>query len=173
MKEPLRHDPIDALGDAYEKLYEHVASNYHNAEKKTESLFQKLLQEVKDNASEMKELSEHDAEKIADWIKRDILDLANYLSDTEREVKDWLGFETSLIENKFLELLLKTADQTTAKLLQLKAKTYLASEYHAGEIVCPGTFSCDNCEERVHIHRAGKLPPCSKCNATDFHRCVN
>ena len=173
MKDPLRHDPLDALGAAYEKLYEHVAKNFHNAEEKTESLLHDLLQEAKEKASQMKELSEQEVEKIADWVKRDIMDLTTYLGETEHELKDWLGFETSLIENKFLDVLLKSADQTREKLLQFKIKSYLASAYHADEIVGPGTFSCDNCGEKLHLHKAGKMPSCSKCNATNFHRCVS
>ena len=173
MKDPLHHDPIDALGEAYEKLYEYVAKNLHDAENKTEPLFHTLLQEIKDKAGELKELSQNDAEKIADWVKRDMLDLANYFHETEHGLKDWLGFETTLIENEFLDLLLKSADQTTAKLLQLKVKTYLASAYHTGEIVGPGTLSCDHCYERLHFYSAGKMPPCPKCQATNFHRYVS
>ncbi len=173
MKDPLHHDPIDTLGEAYEKLYEHVAKSLHDAEEKTEPLFHKLLHEIRDKASEIKELSQHDAEKIADWIKRDMIDLTNYLQETEHELKDWLGFEITLVENEFLDLLLKAADQTTAKLLQMKVKTYLTSAYHTDEIIGPGTLSCDQCDERLHFHRAGKIPPCPKCNATNFHRRVS
>ena len=173
MKDPLHHDPLDALGDAYEKLYEHVAKNLHNAEKKTEPLFHKLIEEVREKAGKFKELSEHDADKIAHWIKRDMTELTNYLSETGHELKDWLGFETSLVENEFLDLLLKAADQTTAKILEIKDRTYLTSTYHTGEIVGPGTLKCDKCMEHLHFHRAGKIPPCPKCHATNFHRSIN
>lgn len=173
MNDPLHHDPLDALGEAYEKLYEHVAKNLHNAEKKTESLFHKLIQEVREKAIKLKELSEHESDEIAHWIKRDMTDLSTYLSESGHELKDWLGFETTLIENEFLDLLLSAGDKTTAKILQMKDKRYLASTYHTGEIVGPGTLKCDQCEEHLHFHRAGKIPPCPKCHATNFHRSVN
>lgn len=172
MKDPIRHDPLDALGEAYEKLYEHVAKNLHDAEKKTEPLFHNLIKEAKEKASKFKELSEEDAEKIASWIKRDMTDLTNYLNHTGNDLKDWLGFETTLVENEFLDLLLKAADQTTAKLLQMKEKVYMDSTYHTGEVVGPGTLECDNCKEHLYFNRAGKIPPCPKCHATNFHRKV-
>ena len=173
MKDPLKHDPLDALGEAYEKLYEHVAKNLHDAEKKTEPLFHKLIEEVKEKAAKLKGVSEHDADKISHWIKRDLTDLTNYLHETGHELKDWLGFETTLVENEFLDLLLKSADQTIVKLLQMKDQSYLDSTYHAGEIVGPGTLACDNCQEIIHFHHAGKIPLCPKCKMPDFHRSVN
>ena len=172
MRDPLRNDPLDVLGNAYESLYEHVAKNFHNAEEKTDALFHKLLDEVKQEAGKIKELSVNESEEIADWIKRDIVDLQTYLNESGNELKDWLGFETNLVENEFLDLLLKAADQTTIKLLQMKVNVYLTSAYHSGEIVSPGTFSCDHCDQRLTMHRSGRIPVCSNCKATNFHRFV-
>jgi hypothetical protein len=170
MKDPLRHDPLDALGEAYEKMYERVVENFHHAEEKTGILFHKLIEEARDKAVELKELSEDDAQKVSDWLKRDVTDAANYLSETGHELKDWLGFETILIESAVLDLLLKTADETTVKLLQMKEDAQRASTYHTGEVTGPGTLVCDQCGEKLHFHRAGKIPPCPKCHATVFHR---
>lgn len=173
MKDPQHHDPIDTLGEAYEKLYEHVADNFHRAEQKTKPLFNKLIQEARDKAVEFNDLTEHEADKVVDWIKRDMTDAANYLAETGHELKDWLGFETALVENKLLDLLIKAADQTTVKLLQIKEKSHPAIAYHTGEVTGPGTLMCDQCNEQLHFHRAGKIPPCPKCHATSFHRNVS
>ena len=168
----MQNNPLDVLGRAYENLYEQVAKSFHDAENKTAPLFHKLADEARNNVLKIKEISEQDAEKITSWVKRDISDLANYLEESGHELKDWLGFETSLIELEFLDALLKAADKTTAKILEVKGKVYLSSVYHTGEVIGPGTLSCDMCEERLHFRKAGKIPPCPKCHATNFHRCV-
>ena len=85
---------------------------------------------------------------------------------------EWLVFETTLLESETLDLLLKAADKTTVKLLQLKKDTQQISTYHTGEITGLGTLVCDQCDEKLHFHKAGKIPPCPKCHATVFHRNV-
>ena len=170
MTKPTHSDPIDALGVAYEKMYERAAENLHSTEKKSAQLLHKLINEAKDKAVELKELSEDDAAKLADWLKRDLDDTVNYLSETGLELKDWLGFETTLLESAVLDLLLKSADKTTVELLTMKDYARQPHAYHTGEITGPGTLVCDQCGEKLHFHRAGKIPPCPKCHATTFHR---
>lgn len=170
MKDPLHHDPLDTLGEAYEKMLERAMNNFHAAEEKSAQLLHKLIDEARDKAIELKELSEEDAEKISTYLKRDINDAARYLSETGHELKDWLGFETALLESEVLDLLLKAADDTTLKLIQLKENAQQATRYHTGEITGLGTLVCDQCSEQLHFHRAGKIPPCPKCHATRFHR---
>ena len=164
------HDVLDALGDSYEKLYEHVANNFHRAEEKTEALFNKLIHEAKDNVMELKKISKDDADKVADWVKRDMADAAHYFAETGNELKDWFGFETTLVENQLLDMFIKAADQTTVNLLQLKEKSNLNISYYTGEVIGPATLKCDKCGEELQFRRAGKIPPCPKCHETSFHR---
>ena len=170
MTKPTHNDPIDALGAAYEKMYERTAENLHSTEKKSAQLLHKLIDEAKGKAVELKELSEDDAAKLADWLKRDLDDTVNYLSETGLELKDWLGFETTLLESAVLDLMLKAADKTTVELLTMKDYARQPHAYHTGEITGPGTLVCDQCSEKLHFHRAGKIPPCPKCHTTSFHR---
>jgi len=170
MKDPLHNSPIDALGAVYEKMYEHTVDNFHKVENKTEQLAHKLLDEAKDKAIKLEKLSQKEAEDLTRYLKRDLNDTATYLSKTGHELKDWLGFETALLENEFLDLLLKVADETTVKLLQLKDGAQSTSNYHSGEITGPGTLVCDQCDEKIYFYKAQKIPPCPKCKATTFHR---
>jgi len=107
--------------------------------------------------------------KLVQWLKRDLQDAINYLSETGHEIKDWLGFETSLLENELFYMFLDVADKTTVELQQFKENAG-HPEYHTGEISGPGTLACDECGEKLHFYKAGKIPPCPKCHATVFHR---
>ena len=170
MKDPLHHDPLDALGEAYEKMFERAAKNLHKAEEKSGDLLHKLIDEAKNKAVELEELSREDAEKLSAYLKRDLSDAANYLSETGRELEDWLGFETTLVESGIFDFLLKAADKTTLALLKMKEDAQQASAYRTGEITGAGTLVCDQCGENLHFRRAGKIPPCPKCHKTAFHR---
>jgi hypothetical protein len=170
MKDPLHHDPIDILGEVYEKMYESVAENFHKAEEKSGPILHKLVDEAKEEAIKLKQVSEENGEKLAEWLKRDLDDAVSYLAETGHELKDWLGFETRLLESEFIDLLLKAADNTTLKLIQLKKNADKASTYHTGEITGPGTLLCSQCGEKLHFYKSGKVPPCPKCHATVYKR---
>jgi hypothetical protein len=173
MKDPRHNSPIDALGAIYEKMYEDTVDNFHKVENKTEQLAHKLLDEAKGKATKLEKLSQKEAEDLARYVKRDLSDTATYLSNTGHELKDWLGFETALLENEFLDLLLKVADETTVSLLQLKDSVEPLTDYHSGEITGPGTLVCDQCGKKIHFYKAGVIPACSKCYTTTFHRNIN
>ena len=171
MKDPLHHDPIDVLGDAYEKMYERTVEHIDSVEEKGGLQLRHLIAKARDKAVEFDELSSEDADKVANWLERDISDFTSYLRETGRELKDWLGFETVLIESGFLDLLLKAADETTVELIQLRESAHKAP-YLTGEITGPGALVCDQCGEKLHFHKVSKIPPCPQCHATTFHRDV-
>jgi hypothetical protein len=169
MKKSKQEDPFDILSEAYEKMYERAVEDLHKVKEKTGPLLHKAIDEAKDKAVELEEVSREDATKLADYLKRDINDALYYLSQTGREIKNWLGFETTLLEFEFLDMLLDIADKTTVELQQFKENA-AHPEYHTGEITGPGTLSCNKCGEKLHFYKAGKIPPCPKCHATVFHR---
>jgi len=165
-------DPLDALGEAYEKLYEHTAANIHKLKDFSDNGLHQIIEEARDRAVELDELSEVDANKLTQWLKRDLDDALRYLSASGHEIKDWLGFESSLLENELFNMFLETADKTTVELQQFKNNA-THPEYHTGEITGPGTLTCNECGEKLHFYRAGKIPPCPKCHATVFHRSIS
>ncbi len=170
MNKPSQHDPIDILGEVYEKMFERVVEDFHKAEKKTDTLLHTLIDEARDKFIELGEVSKEDAEKLGDYLKRDMTHALHYLSETGHELSDWLGFETALYENAIFDLLLSAADKTTFELLTMKEALQQAAVYRTGEITGPGTLICDQCGEKLHFQKAGRIPPCPKCHATTFHR---
>jgi len=110
--------------------------------------------------------------KLEQSIKRDLLDAAHHMNETGKELKDWLGFDLTLIKNELWEKFTEAADKTTLELLKLKLVAANA-EYHTGEVIGLGTLSCDQCGATLHFHKPGHIPPCGKCNGTHFHRQKN
>jgi len=170
MPKPRPEDPLDTLGDVYEKLYENIVKDLRESKEKTTEAFHKIIDEARDKAVELGELSSDDATRLADYLRRDLSEAINSISETGRELKDWLGFETALLETEILDRLLDIADPTTVELFKLKLESQSTPAWHTGEITGPGTLVCDNCGEKIHFYRAGKIPPCPKCHETSFHR---
>lgn len=163
-------DPFDALSDAYETMYEHVASGLHAATHKTGPLIHDLVDEAEEKISNLENVTEKDAKDLANWLRRDLDDVINYVSETEHAFNDWLGFETSMIKTSFINALLETADPTTLALLRMKDNAHEPYVYHTSEVAGIGTLICDECGEKLHFHKAGRIPPCPKCHKTTFHR---
>ncbi len=163
-------DPLDALGAAYETMYEHVAENLHKAKDKGGSVIHELVDESKEKIKKIEEVTEEDAENLAVWLKRDLDEAINYLAETEDAFRDWLGFETALIKNELIQAMLDTADKTTLALLRMKENASQPVLYHTGEIAGFGTLICDDCGEKLHFHKPARIPPCPKCHETSFHR---
>ena len=169
MKKSNTGDPFDVLSKAYETMYENAASSLHKLKDRDLPALHKVLDQARDKAVEIDELTESDAVQLTHWLKRDLEHAFSYLAESSHEIKDWLGYETSLLESEFFYLLLQTADQTTVELQQFKENAQ-HPEYHTGEISGPGTLTCDECGEKLHFYKAGKIPPCPKCHSTIYHR---
>lgn len=162
-------DPIEAMGEAYELLLEKTIEEAHKAKIKGGPALHQLIDEIEQKSSDVAELAGEEAGKIGQYLKRDLTSAANYIDETGKELKDWLGFDLMLLKDRLRDDFSKAADQTTIELLQLKQQAEAAG-YTTGEITGPGTLKCDKCGELLHFHKAGHIPPCPKCQATHFHR---
>jgi hypothetical protein len=163
------HDPLEALGEAYELLLDKTVEKAHQAKVKSGPVLHQLIDEVAQKSSDVTELAGEEAVKIGEYLKRDLIDAASYLEKTGKELKDWLGFDLTLLKDRLRNDFSQAADQTTIELLKLKEQAAEAG-YHTGEITGPGTLFCDECGEKLHFHKAGHIPPCPKCQSTRFHR---
>ncbi len=163
------HDPIDALGEAYERLLESAMDDLRKLDEKTGPALHKLIDKGKAALLAAEEYTEEELDKAGEYLKRDLIDAAEYLAETGEDFATWLDFDIELIEDRLKDVFSQAADQTTVELLKLKAQAE-RSPYHTGEITGPGTLVCDQCGEKLHFHRVSKIPPCPKCRETRFHR---
>ena len=169
-KENRPNDPLDILGVAYETMLERSATEFRKLEKKTGPALHSLIDKARAKAVELGELTEDEAAHLAEYLKRDLSDASFYISEHGRELKDWLGFEDSLIAAELLDVFLQAANPTTVDMNELKLELAAQSIYKTGEVTGPGALVCDECDEVLHFHKAGRIPPCPKCHKSSFHR---
>ena len=159
------HDPIETLDEAYEVLLERALRKAHQRG----AALHHMIGEIRGDTPALIKLKDEDVVKLEGYVKRDLIDAARYQDKTGKSLQDWLGFDLALIKNEFLEMFSAAADKTTTELLLLKLDAENA-EYHTGELTGLGTLVCDQCGEKLHFHKPGHIPPCSKCSSTHFHR---
>ena len=160
-----QQDANDAVGHAYQKSLETALQQ----SKQADSNFHHLLEIVSDDIKMASQLKADEAVDLKNSIKRDLVDAAHHLNETGKELKDWLGFDISLIKSELWLAFTEATDKTTLALLNLK-NIAANAEYHTGEIIGLGTLVCDECKALLHFHKPGHIPPCGKCHGTHFHR---
>jgi hypothetical protein len=159
------HDPAHSMGEAYELLLEKAQQKAHQSG----SAVHHMIDEVRDDIVALTKFSEDEVSKLEAYVKRDLTDAARYLDKSGKELKDWVGFDVTLMKHEFWKLFSAAADQTTTALNEIKQQAEYA-EYHTGELTGLGTLVCDQCGEKLHFHKPGHIPPCPKCISTHFHR---
>lgn len=166
MKKPLPpHGPIESMGDAYELLLEKAQQKAQQSG----AIVHHVIEEIRGDIVALTKFSEDEVVKLEAYVKRDLADAAGYLDKTGKELKEWAGFDATLVKREFWERFSAAADQTTKELYRLKRQAESA-EYHTGELTGLGTLVCDQCGEKMHFHKPGHIPPCPKCDSTHFHR---
>jgi len=170
MKNQQTKTPIDLLGEVYETMYERAVENFHKAEELSAPVLHKFIDEAKDEAVKLEKVGQDDAEKLAEWLKQDVHEAVEYLAKNEPKVQHFLGFELGALKSVALDKLLVTADEAKLQLLVLKGEIKHRLHPRTGEVIGAGTLVCDECGEKLHFHKAGKIPPCPKCHGTSFHR---
>ena len=155
--------------DAIDKAYEASLHNSLQQSNQADSNFHHLFEIISDDIKMASQLKADEAVDLKNSIKRDLLDAAHHLTATGKELKDWLGFDISLIKSELWLAFSEAADKTTLALLELK-NIAANAEYHTGEIIGLGTLVCDECHAKLHFHKPSRIPPCGKCHSTRFHR---
>ena len=165
-----QQDPLGRMVAAYENMLQRVDELLQKAEQSTIPTLKKSLEHAREKAVELDELTREEAERIAIYVERDMKDAAGFLVETGEEFREWLRFDLQLIEDRLLDLFVSVADKTRLELRQLADRAREAAFYHTGEITGPGTLVCSACGKELHFHKAGRIPPCSGCRATEFRR---
>jgi len=163
--------PTEGMSEAYEKLLKLSIKELRLIEAKAGPVLHELIDKASEKLSELDELSREESAKITDFLKRDLKEAANYMAESGEDFQKWLAIDADIIENTLYDYFKQAADQTTVELAQLKAEAENAP-YHTGEITGPGVLACDACGENLHFKKAGHIPPCAKCNGTEFHRLI-
>ncbi len=163
-------DLKDKHVNAYHRMLENVKTFIDDAGKEFGPKIQYAIDAAKDKAGEIDELTREEIDKLGDYLQRDLEDAGQYLQENGKELADWLKFDIELIEDRFIDTFAVVADQTKLELAQLADRANKIGVWKTGEITGIGTLVCKSCGEELHFHKTGHIPPCPKCNATEFKR---
>ena len=153
--------------------YDAFVKNLHDALEGVSGSVSQGLEVAKEKTSELGGLTQEEINKVSDYVKRDLEDAAQSLSDDadNNSLAEWFKFDVQLIENFALEAFLSLTDKTRIELLALEQRAKQTLQYHAGEVVSPGTLSCTTCQQEITFRATSEIPVCSHCQGKSFQRC--
>lgn len=160
------NDTVEKMVAAYETMLERVSK----FSEKAGPVLGNAIDHARETAVELGELSREEADKIAKYIERDMKDAADFLVETGQDFREWFKFDVQLIEDRLFDMFASVADQTSLELRELAERAKRATRLKTGEITGPGTLECATCGEQLHFKKAGHIPPCPKCRATEYKR---
>lgn len=171
MHDPHSHDK-DPLAHAYDVMMERVKHLLESAEEAGHNI-EKALDHAYHRAIELDEMTREEAEKVRDYVRKDLEDMGDYIKQTQKDYRTWFQMDLQLIEARILDLMASIADQTKLELAELAARAKIVPLWQTGEVTGPGILRCENCGEKLHFKRSGRIPPCPKCHTTVFKRSRN
>jgi hypothetical protein len=100
------------LAQAFSSMAEHVNLTVHNTEELLATTIDDMVHNAKILTEEIYQLSQEEAAFLSEAMKLEIETANDALSEQKQEFEEWLGFDVLLVEQKFLDLLEKTADKS-------------------------------------------------------------
>ena len=100
------------LIEAFDHMVENVSQTIHEAEEALQPTIDEMVLNAQSLAHDLHQLSQEEAERLGKALKRDIHSANKILNQQGKELKDWLSFDLTLIEDKFIDLIARAADKT-------------------------------------------------------------
>ncbi len=162
----------EILVAAFDHMVENVSEAIHEAEEAIGPTVDEMVHNAQVLARELFALTQEEAESLGDTLKRDMHKANTTLNQQGKELKDWLSFDLTLVEDRFIEMIGRAADKTWLDFRAFEYEDHQASVYLSGEICSAGTFCCRNCDNNITLSQTGQIPRCPVCDQQEFFRVV-
>ena len=163
----------EKLVKAFDHMVENVSHSIHVAEEAVSPTIDEMVHNAQRITADLFKLTKKESERLGKALKRDIKSAHKTINQQGKELKDWLSFDLTLVEDKFIELIARAADKTWLDFRSFEEEERQADSYHTGEICNVGTLCCKNCVQTIHMSKSGHIPPCPHCHHTEFYRVVS
>ncbi len=108
------------------------------------------------------------AEKISAFVKRDIQHVVDSTSKGKTNMKE--AVDPKRISVGAQSIFSRILSSTAETLNDWAKKSEQNLEFKTGEVTSPGSLTCKNCGEVIHMKKTAKIPPCPKCHHTVYRK---
>ncbi|MCK5914113.1 MAG: hypothetical protein KAG12_09555 [Desulfuromusa sp.] len=149
-------------------MYEKIVARTEELLGSGRKTLDEALKRAGDDLSSAGDFTREQAEKVSTFIKRDIqhvVDSADKSKETVKEVVDPKRIAAGA-QSIFSKILSNTAETISG----WAQKSEEQLEFKTGEVTSPGSLTCKECGEVIHMRRTAKIPPCPKCHHTLYRK---
>ena len=163
----------EKLVAAFDHMVENVSEAIHEAEEALSPTVDEMVHNAELLARELFALTQEEAEGLGRTLKRDMQKANQVLNQQRKELKDWLSFDLAVVEDRFIDMIARSADKVWLDFRAFESEDHQASVYRSGEVCSAGTFNCNNCDASIQLSGSGRIPRCPKCNHEEFYRVIS
>ena len=163
----------EKLVAAFEHMVEEVGEAIHDAEEALAPTVDEMVHNAQQIARDLYALSQEEAEILGAALKRDLHKANQAMNQQGKELKDWLSFDLTLVEDRFIDLVARAADKGWLDFRAFETEDHQASTYSSGEVSTAGTFSCRQCDNSIRLTATGQIPVCPVCGHGEFFRVIS
>jgi len=162
----------DRLIEAFDHMVDQVSDAIHNAEEALAPTVDEMVHNAQQLARELFVLTQEEAESLGATLKRDMHKANKTLNQQRKELKDWLSFDLTLVEDRFIDMIARASDKAWLDFRAFGSEDHQASVYRSGEVCNAGRFSCSNCGHSLDLSKTDQIPNCPECDHTEFYRII-
>ncbi len=163
----------DKLVAAFNHMVDNVSETIHDAEEALAPTVDEMVHNAQVLARELFALTQEEAESLGTTLKRDMQKANKTLNQQGKELKDWLSFDLTVVEDRFIEMIARSADKAWLDFRAFENEDHQASVYRSGEVCSAGTLCCKNCDKNITLSESGQIPRCPVCDHETFFRIIS
>ena len=164
-------DP-DKLVSAFRHMVEDVYQSVQKAEASVAPTIDTMVNNAKDLARDLYTLTREESDMLADVLRRDFRKARQALHEQEKDIRQWINFDLDLAEDRFIDLVARSADKAWLDFRKFETEDHQASRYRSGEVCNPGNMSCETCNSRLILTEIGQISDCANCGNQTFFRVI-
>ncbi|SEA46082.1 Zinc-ribbon containing domain-containing protein [Desulfuromusa kysingii] len=149
-------------------VYEKIVSRTEELLEGGRKNLDEALKKASDELSSAGTFTREQAEKISSYVRRDLEHAFANAKKGKETVKEAVDPKRIVAgaQSLFSKVLLNASET----LSDWAKKSEQQLEYKTGEVTSPGTLTCKNCKEEIHMRHTGRIPPCPKCHETRYRK---
>ena len=155
---------------AFEHMVESVGESMHQAEEALAPTIDEMVHNAQQLARDIYTLTQEEADSLGTTLKRDMHKANQVLNQQRKELRDWLSFDLTLVEDRFIDLIARAADKTWLDFRAFENESQHAGQYNHGEVCNAGSFSCEQCGSVLRLPTTGLIPRCPNCSHGVYNR---
>ncbi|PLY01908.1 MAG: hypothetical protein C0622_06255 [Desulfuromonas sp.] len=149
-------------------LYEKFISRTEELIDSGRKNFDEALKKAGEELTAAGNFTREQADKVSAFVKRDVRHAIDHAEKTGENIKE--AVDPKRVAAGAQSLFARILSSAAGTLNEWAQKSEQQVEFKTGEVTSPGTLTCKNCGEQLHMKKTARIPPCPACHMTLYRK---